>query len=239
MFLYRGLTKKTSDRMIRKKPRKLRHPKDTEPELQKLVDKLFQEKFGWKPRAQGVFATSDFYTAREYSGDWKTVHIIFPFDGFEYIWSPKIDDLYSTVLSDFDMATEYRLEREYGPESGKGYWKKGKETVEELELLPYYWDEYDDRAWSDESEKYEYGKVVTFSDDDGVTTWEEKWIWIPEISQKEYNIKYLEKKLKTYKNTNFAAAIKSGHEIMMLCRFYYAIPVQDRVRPTRFIGLYD
>lgn len=240
MFLYRGFATETSpDRMIRKKPRKLRKPKDTSPEIQKVVDKIFMEKFGWKPRAQGVFATSDFYNAEMYSRG-QLVHIIFPFDGFEYLWSPKIEDLYTDVLEKGYSYVGMKYELEFGPDSGNGVWKKGKKTVKKLESLPNYWDEYDDNEYNYDLERYEYANVVSFSDDDGETYWEERWVWVPVVTLEEFCNEMLSKEIsKEYKDTNLAAAIKSGNEVMILCKYYYAVPVEYRVRPKRFIGLYD
>jgi hypothetical protein len=236
MFLYRGFEKRTDiDKMIRKKPRKLRRPKDTEPQLQKMVDKYFLEKFGWKPRAQGVFTTSDFDLAVGYSGTWDYAHIIFPFDGFEYIWSPKIEDLYTDILQTYNFglndASWDDYDEKYGYESGNGYWQNGKRTIKKLDDLPNYWDEYEDTD--------DLNMIVVFSSDEGETTKEETWKWVPDVSADEFNAEVLSKKLKSYKNTNLPAAIKSGYEIMMLCKYYYAVPVKERVRPERFIGLYD
>jgi len=54
-------------------PRKDRKPTDTPKEIHNKLDSLFQKKFGWKVRSEGVFVTGS--------------------RSFKYIWSPSISDL--------------------------------------------------------------------------------------------------------------------------------------------------
>lgn len=72
------------------KPRKNRKPYDMSIFFQKLLNKKFNEKFGWNPRSEGVFATQ----SKDITGMYGTPNIFLPFDGFEYLWSPKTQDLY-------------------------------------------------------------------------------------------------------------------------------------------------
>lgn len=232
-FFYRGLKYKpgTKNKMIRKKPRKLRRPRDTSIEAQKAFDKYMLEKFGWKPRAQGVFATSDFYDAEGYGGG----HIIFPYDGFEYIWSPKMEDAYSDILEDYGYYGEWEWTEKYEPDSGKGYWKHGKKTIKKLEQLPDYWDEYEDNESGDD---YKYSNTVMFSKEqrEDMIDREEKWEWIPDVSYKEYAQEKFEKELSSYTNKGIEKCLKSpdGNEIMILCQYYYAIPIDEGMSPKEF-----
>lgn len=78
------------------KSRKHRHPMDTSLFVHKILDDMFEEKFGWKARSENsVFVTGHENLARDFG----ETYIFLPFDGFEFIWSPKITDLYTKLNS--------------------------------------------------------------------------------------------------------------------------------------------
>ncbi len=88
---WRGTRSHTDQGMTEKIiPRKDRYPKHTNPTDHDLLDKEFQKKFGWKARSEGVFVTSSKTSASSYGKP----YICIPADGFKYIWSNEIDDLY-------------------------------------------------------------------------------------------------------------------------------------------------
>ena len=74
-------------------PRKHRMPSDMNKRDHDMFNKSFYKKFGWKPRSEGVFCTGNEATASGY-GD---AYIFFPIGDFEFLWSPKIRDLYDHV----------------------------------------------------------------------------------------------------------------------------------------------
>jgi hypothetical protein len=56
--------------------------------------------FGWKPRSEGVFATgalSDTTTYGKYS------FIIFPKDGFKFLWSEDVNDFFTYAQYEEDV----------------------------------------------------------------------------------------------------------------------------------------
>ena len=73
------------------KPRKDRKPKDTPFYISRDFDIVFKDKFGWRPRSQGVFVTSDQFEARDYG----LVHLFFPKGTYKYVWSLEVKDFYS------------------------------------------------------------------------------------------------------------------------------------------------
>lgn len=81
------------DNWIERKPRRNRLPMNTPGHLHDIVDSVFKKRFGWKVRSEGVFVTSDVGSADSYGFPC----VFFPFDGFKFIWSPKIDDLYMEI----------------------------------------------------------------------------------------------------------------------------------------------
>src|SRR5574343_1636353 len=59
--MYRGYKKNLYDYI--KTRRKNRRPMDSKPIFQKMFDKYFFKKFGWKPRSEGVFVSGDYDNA--------------------------------------------------------------------------------------------------------------------------------------------------------------------------------
>jgi hypothetical protein len=92
-FLYRG-SENYYSQFQKIKPRTDRIPTDTNPEMSNYLDELFYKKFGWKPRRTGVFCTGDLMKTYHYGN---SSYIIFPKNGFEFIWSNTIKDLYNLL----------------------------------------------------------------------------------------------------------------------------------------------
>jgi hypothetical protein len=97
--LYRGMHKYNGNTVIKKVPRKNRKTLDMDPRIQKQLNNAFEKKFGWKPRSQGVFAIGSIAIAENYGG----IFMFFPFDNFEFLWSPKIVDLFDYLNPNFDL----------------------------------------------------------------------------------------------------------------------------------------
>ena len=90
--LYRGY--ESNKTFFSKTPRKDRKPTDTPQRLSDSLNREFKKKFGWKPRAEGVFCTPDHIFATDYGNN----YLFFPFDGYKYIWSPTISDSYIHII---------------------------------------------------------------------------------------------------------------------------------------------
>lgn len=99
-LLYRG-THKMVGEFDAFDVRKNRKPSSTHKDLSKMVDDSLFDKFGVRPRSEGVFSTSDEGSARNYG----QIFLFFPIGDYEYIWSDQIEDLYVDItnFSDFDM----------------------------------------------------------------------------------------------------------------------------------------
>ena len=105
-----------------------RYPKDTPEEVHDELNNEFQASFGWAAR-NGVFCTGDPSFAESYG----QLVSIWPTDGYEYVWSSTIRDLY-TMIDEYgsyggspdDSDWEYEWEDEYGEPSwdqgGQGLW---------------------------------------------------------------------------------------------------------------------
>lgn len=87
-----------------KKVRQNRKPKDMDKTTSELLDKLFQKKFGWKPRSQGMFCIPEWSMAQTYGKP----GIVFVPGNFKYIWSDDIQDLYGRIRRIQDTA-EYPI----------------------------------------------------------------------------------------------------------------------------------
>lgn len=100
--LFRGSLKNAGVISNKIKPRKDRRPTDTPQDIQIELDKAFKSEFGWKPRSQGVFS---FGRARD-AAFYGYPYAVFPSNGYKFLWSPNVPDLYvylksANVLSDF------------------------------------------------------------------------------------------------------------------------------------------
>jgi len=82
IFPWRAMKSNIADRL----------PKDTPKNIHDMLNVMFQKKFGWKCR-NGVFASSDINMVNDY-GD---PYVFVPIGRFKFVWSNKIDDLWSTI----------------------------------------------------------------------------------------------------------------------------------------------
>jgi hypothetical protein len=108
--------------------RKDRKPRDTNVKLSQGVDQLLEDKFGWKPRAEGVFTFPVNGPADGYGDPWA----VFPIGNFRYVWSPQIMDLTATLA---DLVGEV---------TGKQYWRhqEGISDEDAAKVLKAFKNEY-------------------------------------------------------------------------------------------------
>ncbi|MFW6130062.1 MAG: hypothetical protein ACOC56_02685 [Atribacterota bacterium] len=87
-LFYRGAAKaiKTFEVL---KPRKDRRPLNTPKELHDFLDMLFNSKFGWKVRSEGVFIMKSKSNVMFYGHSF----LFFPIGNYKYVWSPYITDI--------------------------------------------------------------------------------------------------------------------------------------------------
>jgi hypothetical protein len=102
-FLYRGMVVPQKPYAIIRMPHKNRRPSNTPEDIHHKLDEMFMKRFGWRPRSTGVFATSSYGDA-EYYGD---VYTIYPANGFRYLWSPDVGDLYGELNYEFSSDGTY------------------------------------------------------------------------------------------------------------------------------------
>ena len=69
-------------------PRNNRRPAESSEIISNYMDDILEAKFGWRPRAQGVFCSSSRATAGEFGKLYK----IFPMGDFKYVYIPDVDD---------------------------------------------------------------------------------------------------------------------------------------------------
>jgi len=90
--IFRGIKralKTGSDTAVEKfKPRKDRWPSDVPQDIHEYVDKDFKDKFGWKPRSEGVFTSASYMTAANFG----IPMFFFPIGKYRYIWAKGIGD---------------------------------------------------------------------------------------------------------------------------------------------------
>lgn len=89
--LYRGRNK-LPNAVNLKTRRKDRKPLNTRRVVSDLFDDMLMEKFGWRPRAEGVFTIGKYSYASLYG----TPQLFFPVGKYRYVWNTKYDDLFLT-----------------------------------------------------------------------------------------------------------------------------------------------
>lgn len=214
-ILLRGvvnLTSEISPNIYKKIPRTDRKPKDSNPESHEIIDKIFEKKFGWRPRTEGVFAITSPVNAAYYG----SVCVFLPANGYKYIWSPKYKDLYSNFLNDIEMyLEEYQWENIYYEDllTRNKYSTLGK-------IPDYVSFEYE--KTTDEGQIC----IVYLRDKYGNKTWKRFIQKEPDMMKER--LSRFDNAVNTYTDTNVKRAIHISHEVMFKCRYYYAIEIPGR-----------
>lgn len=76
-------------------PRKNRKPLSSVEWLQDMEDDALEKRFGWRPRSSGVFVLSLYPGEHDELALYGKPYMFFPYNGYEYLWSPQIGDLFS------------------------------------------------------------------------------------------------------------------------------------------------
>lgn len=214
-FLWRGTNKRIKT-FKKIKPRKDRLPKDTPEETHYILDELFKKYHGWRARSEGTFAVGKKNVSIHY-GD---PYLFFPANGYKFLWNPNIEDLWGEI-SDEGLNLEENPEDEYNYEIEYGEGLNGEWKYDEIYT-----------GTSDRDEAIEMAadaEGISFDDVD-----ETLLEWVPELTFEEWieekDKEWLDHKegwfdhtVKKYKSKNLNNAIKSGHEIMFKCKFYYLL----------------
>ena len=104
-YLFHRYTDPPKNRFELKFSRTNRKPLDTPLWLHYFIDDLLYQKFGWKPRSEGVFVWP------EPIGETHGTFCVFPVDTFDLIWSPQVGDFYA-VYRDLDDWGEKKISKE-------------------------------------------------------------------------------------------------------------------------------
>ena len=95
--LWRGFGKKVIQPGSLMHARLDREPKHNSKVVHRVADNWFFEKFGRRYRSQAYFCTGAQDVAKHYGN----VYEVFPLNGFNFCWSPKIRDLFTEVSLSF------------------------------------------------------------------------------------------------------------------------------------------
>lgn len=93
-FLFRGMKKDKNIRVLQLSIREDRLPRDSPKELHDFFNQTIKELGFVTNRSNSIFCTPSISDAKLYG----TVFIIFPKNGFSYLWGKKIKDLYSLMV---------------------------------------------------------------------------------------------------------------------------------------------
>lgn len=95
-LLYRGVSssKYHSKKYDIKETKRDRKPSDTPLNIHNTFNEMLKKKFGWYGRSEHVLFCFGIY---EYAESYGKVFNVFPFDGYKYIWSPKVKDFFQDL----------------------------------------------------------------------------------------------------------------------------------------------
>jgi len=231
-FLYRATKKniKFYDKII---PRKDRKPRDTPLHIHKLIDDIFKDKFGWKPRSEGVFVNPNKTVISEYGN----AYIFIPIGKYEYLWSPKIDDLYNEIKLTIRLKCnlpikEITFEKFKNIDKFKIEYEKYKEPES---LGGSWWYKNIDTGYTKKYNAIDYlKKFKNIKEDEMEIYMSDDFRWIPKMTfekfiEKKYRelMKTIEKiikeKAETYKTNNLKELVLTINEAMFKCNSYYLI----------------
>lgn len=99
-LLYRGFSE-TDIKIEKINHNWYRTPKDTPQEFHDFINEILYDKFGWLGR-NGVFSFFMNISKTQNSYFNKETYILFPIGNFDYLWNPKIHDLYSDYELEFE-----------------------------------------------------------------------------------------------------------------------------------------
>jgi hypothetical protein len=115
--LFRGVL--SGGNFLEKIPRKNRLPLSTDIKTHEILDAAFQKKFGWKVRSEGVFCSRTYEGALGYGN----IYVIFPVDGYKYVFNKDINDLYYYINyyePSLDQVVKGYVDRGLGAYRGNG-----------------------------------------------------------------------------------------------------------------------
>lgn len=243
-LLFRGMGGFERDIPFIKEVRKDRKPKDTNEGVSRIVDDMFYDKFGFRPRSQGLFCFG--MPSRDPMFDdmveFGIPYIIFPIGNPKFIWSPKVNDFYVYMIEhDFAKgAVALTGDERYSKDTWK--WKHGKGAkggtwkFQDIEI-----EVTDEHGMSQKTAihaimtklvKENIGNLPIdiynkFYNDIGG-----ELEWIPTMSfdsfiaqERNFAREGLLKTVNSYKKINFCEALKSGNEITFFCDKYYCFNV--------------
>jgi len=235
-FLWRGGDVVVKD-FIKLKTRTDREPTDMCIEMHNFFDEKFYNKFKIHARSQTVFCFPSLKAAKHYGSK---QNIIIPIGKFDYIWSPKIDDLFSHIENEtyyddmcknsYDYNSDYddEYESEYG-ESMNGVWMYNGDSTDESDLS--------DAVNTVIQDMIDSGEIDEDDDDDEIIYQiEDNLVWQPEVSLDEFienKIFESEQEAEDIIDNNYIMNKKfkdlmdnityRSNEIMLNCKSYYII----------------
>jgi len=227
------------------KPRQDRLPKDTPLNIHKLLDDKFNENFGWKARSEGVFVSSNMEKIKPYG----LPYIFIPIGKYEYLWSPKIEDLYE----DLDLAvfnkTKFTLNGTNIQRFGNNY--KNKIEYDKLKkpesIGGSWWYKDIDTRLTKKHNAIEYlKKVKKIKESEEEIYMSKDFKWFPNISYNTFiknryeNLtaevdEIMEEMIRTYKDVNLNGLITHGNEAMFKCNSYYLINFDYKYNLLHFL----
>lgn len=253
--LYRGIGRSSRFPFFEEEIIKDRLPSDTPLCFSEKIDDYFESRGFRVSRKNSIFATGDYRKAVPYTDNVEDdMYIIFPSKGFSFLWNPKVEDMFLSYYKFFNFNFE-KLNN--APPMDKILYMRNivdnffsvdldKETKETIEKIYFYYirakNEYEDNGKLNDSEYFfkfveiwnNLSKNISFQEDVGkIVKFFIDYVGTPEAC--EYLDVDENSEIKYYTDKNLLDAIKSGNEIMITGKSYFAINFSFFEENSKFI----
>lgn len=223
--------RKKREAMFQGRVRKDRRPKDTPLEIQELVDDMFDEEFGVRPRSNSMFTIS----RKDIAEDYGEPFFIFPIGRYEIIWSKNVEDFYGDIVDSDIMNPQLIIDNEIPEWMWDEYeWKYGEDRAGYWEYRGEDWGVGKDVAIEDILEYYNDIESLSEDEIDNLKNdIEQELTWVPEKTEEEFmqevedekqnDLRRVRDVISDYEEGNLKEALQWKHEIMLICDGYYAV----------------
>jgi hypothetical protein len=236
-FFWRGTTADGNELVVTRKPRlEDRRPLNTAPEIHDMMNKAFQEKYGWKVR-NGIFVTNLAIDAKSYG----TPRIFFPKGDYTYLWSPDVSDLYvqmskyDSLFDEDDRKQNWRTFQRSQINAKEGVWSATYNSKKfEGPRIDDILDDFEKKnpeLTTRQDHQYDWKEEVWYCrivNDVGqqvaavkFTPKVSKARWMKDMKAK-FDVKFKEW-IDSYRDYDLRLALNIGHEVTFKCDEFYLV----------------
>jgi hypothetical protein len=252
-FMYSGRSSHSS--FFKGNVHSYREPKDTDKQVHEMLDNKLKKKFGWNGRSNSIFCTGNKKQADNYG----YIFIIFPTNKYKFIYNPDVEDFVDVIPEDIYEWDEFLDKDEIDDkieDDALEEWEEKYNTPGTLGNFYYDGNELPDNIRDEnDAEEFILNNLSDFDleEEDDYSDYELQWVpemdlesfidyeyrdyWMQTHQKelKDMTMQEIEDRIDSYvsqcKSTDIHKAIKTGNEIMVNCKEYYAFSSEDYEKP--------